>query len=81
MLTTSWQYQSDSDIVDANVQQLLGQGSIAAHKSLHAMQLEYLGWIFDLDTATITLCERNLHKLIHELFSFGTQDKLSIAHI
>ena len=71
-------YQSDSDIVDANVQQLLVEGSIAKLKSL---QLEFLGWIFDLDAQTITLCDRNLYKLLHVLFTFGMQDKLSIAHI
>ena len=74
-------YQSDSDIVDANVQQLLGQGSIARLKSLHARQLEFLGWIFDLDAQTITLCDRNLYKLLHALFTFGMQEKLSVAHI
>lgn len=74
-------YQYDSDIVDINVQQLLGQGSIAKNKSFQARQLEFLGWIFDLDTKTITLCARNLHKLIHALFSFTVQEKVSIAHI
>jgi len=73
--------QHDSDVVDVNVQQLLGEGSIAKNKSFSARQLEFLGWIFDLDTQTITLCDRNLHKLIHALFSFTTNSKISVAHV
>ena len=73
--------QKDSNLVDANVQQLLGEGSIAKNKSFSDRQLEFLGWIFDLDTQTITLCDRNLHKLIHALFSFTPTSKVSVAHI
>ena len=73
--------QKDSDIVDANVQQLMGEGSIAKNKSFSARQLKFLGWIFDLGTQTITLCDRNLHKLIHALFSFTPASKVSVAHI
>jgi len=74
-------YQKDSDIVDEKVQSLLGHGSVAANKSFHARKLEFLGWIFDLDTKSITLCDRNLYKLIHALFSLTPQEKVSIAHI
>jgi hypothetical protein len=73
--------QKDSVIVDVHVQQLMGDGSIATNKSFHARQLEFLGWIFDLDTQTITLCDRNLHKMIHALFSFTTESKVSVAHV
>jgi len=48
-------YVTDSSKVDASVQHLLGEGSIAKQKSQCARQLEFLGWIFDLDTRTITL--------------------------
>ena len=40
-----------------------------------------MGWTFDLDTQTITLCDRNLHKFLHALFCFDTDKKVSIALI
>ena len=72
--------QKDSDIVDANVQQLLGEGSIAKNNSFSARQLEFLRWILDLDTRTITLCDRNLHKLIDALFSFTPAQGIGRTH-
>ena len=74
-------YLADSSKVDESVQHLLGDGSIAKQKSQCARQLEFLGWLFDLDTRTITLCDRNLHKFIHALFCFDTSRKVSIALI
>ena len=43
--------------------------------------LEFLGWTIDLDARTITLCDRNLHKLIHALFSFQESTKMSVSHL
>jgi hypothetical protein len=74
-------YINDSELVDSNVQQLLGQGSIAKAKSQAGRHLEFLGWDFDLDTRTITLCSRNMNKFVHALFSFNPEDKVSISHI
>ena len=74
-------YVNDSAIVDSHVQQLLGQGSIALTKSQHDRCLEFLGWDFDLDQQTITLCARNMNKLVHALFSFHPTEKISISHI
>jgi len=74
-------YVTDSFKVDQAVQQLLGQGSIAQNKSQCGRALEFLGWIFDLDSKTITLCPRNLYKLVHALFSFDLSTKVSISHI
>jgi hypothetical protein len=74
-------YITDSTKVDEKVQQLLGQGSIAKKKSQCARALEFLGWFIDLDTRTVTLCERNLHKLLHALFCFALEDKVSVALI
>ena len=74
-------YTNDSTIVDAKVQQLLGRGSIAAAKLQVDRCLEFLGWTFNLDTRTITLCERNMNKFVHALFSFNPTDKISISHI
>ena len=74
-------YLNDSTLVDFNVQELLGQGSIAISKSQHDRCLEFLGWDFNLDTRTITLCSRNMNKLVHALFSFHPMDKISVSHI
>jgi len=74
-------YINDSVLVDSQVQQLLGKGSIAVAKSQVGRQLEFLGWTFDLDAKSITLCERNMNKFIHALFSFNPADKISISHI
>ena len=74
-------YMNDSSIVDTKVQQLLGDGSIAAAKSQVDRCLEFLGWTFNLDTRTITLCERNMNKFVHALFSFNPTEKISISHI
>ncbi len=74
-------YINDSTLVDSNVQHLLGMGSIAASKSQHDRILEFLGWEFNLDTRSITLCARNMNKLVHALFSFETTAKVSISHI
>ena len=74
-------YVTDSDIVDLEVQLLLGEGSIAKKKSQCARALEFLGWIIDLDQRTVTLCDRNLHKFLHALFCFDTVTKISINHI
>ena len=63
-------YINDSELVGNNVQQLLGQGSIATAKSQAGRCLEFLGWDFDLDNRTITLCARNMNKLLHALFFF-----------
>ena len=68
-------YVNDSELVDSNVQQLLGQGSIALAKYQHDRCLEFLGWDFNLDTQTITLCARNMHKLVHALLSFHPTEK------
>ena len=46
---------NDSELVDSNVQQLLGQGSIALAKSQHDRCLEFLGWDFNLDTQTVKI--------------------------
>ena len=53
-------------------------GSIAAAKSQQGRILEFLGWEFNLDTRSITLCTRNI---VHALFSFETTAKISISHI
>ena len=74
-------YLNDSTLVGSNVQQLLGQGSIATTKSQHDRCLEFLCWDFNLDTRTITLSARNMNKLVHALFSFHPTDKISISHI
>jgi len=74
-------YRQDSTKVDNSVQQLLGNGAISANKSQCARALEFLGWIFDLDTQTITLCDRNLDKLLHALFSFDDTQKVSVSHL
>jgi hypothetical protein len=74
-------YINDSTLVDSNVQHLLGTGSIAATKSQHGRMLEFLGWEFNLDTRSITLCTRNMNKLVHALFSFEPTAKISISHI
>jgi len=74
-------YVNDSTLVDTNVQQLLGNGSIALAKSQYGRLLEFLGWEFNLDTQSITLCARNMNKLVHALFSFDTEQKISISHI
>ena len=74
-------YINDSALVDNNVQHLLGKGSIAVAKSQHGRILEFLGWEFNLDTRSITLCTRNMNKLVHALFSFETTAKISISHI
>ena len=74
-------YINDSELVDSNVQQLLGQGSIASTKSQHDRCLEFLGWDFNLDTRTITLCARNMNKLVHALFSFHPTERISISHV
>jgi hypothetical protein len=74
-------YINDSELVDSNVQQLLGEGSIAKAKSQAGRRLEFLGWEFDLDTQTITLCSRNMNKFVHALFSFNPEDKISVSHI
>ena len=58
-------YINDSTIVDSEVQQLLGDGSIAKAKSQHDRCLQFLGWDFNLDTRTITLCTWNMNKLVH----------------
>jgi hypothetical protein len=74
-------YINDSTLVNSNVQHLLGVGSIAAAKSQHGRILEFVGWEFNLDTRSITLCTRNMNKLVHALFSFDTTAKISISHI
>ena len=74
-------YMNDLSIVDTKVQQLLGNGSIAAAKSQVDRCLEFLGWKFNLDTRTITLCERNMNKFVHALFPFNPTEKISISHI
>jgi len=74
-------YVTDSTKVESAVQQLLGEGSIAQKKSECARALEFLGWFIDLDARTVTLCSRNLHKLLHALFCFDTLEKVSIALI
>jgi hypothetical protein len=74
-------YMNDSTLVDSNVQQLLGQGSIAITKSQHDRCFEFLGLDFNLDTRTITLCARNMNKLVHALFAFHPTDKISVSYI
>jgi hypothetical protein len=71
----------DSTLVDNNVQLLLGDGSIATAKSQYGRLLEFLGWEFNLDTKTITLCARNMNKLMYALFTFDPTQKKSISHI
>ena len=74
-------YINDSTVVDSTVQRLLGDGSIAVAKSQNGRCLEFLGWNFDLDARTITLCDRNMNKLVHALFSFDPTEMVSISHI
>jgi hypothetical protein len=72
---------TNSAQVESTVQRLLGEGSVAQKKSECARALELLGWFVDLDTRTVTLFSRNLHKLLHALFCFDTLEKVSIALI
>lgn len=53
-LSRSTLYINDSVVVDSQVQQLLGSGSIAVAKSQAGRRLEFQGWTFDLDAKTIT---------------------------
>lgn len=59
---------NDSVLVDTQVQQLLGNGSIAAAKSQVGRCLEFLGWAFNLDTSP---CMR---------FSLSTQSTKCRSH-
>jgi len=70
-----------SQILSKCYQRLLGDGSVAQKKFDCARALEFLGWFVDLDTRTVTLCTRSLHKLLHALFCFDPLDKVSIALI
>ena len=74
-------YVTDSTQVESTVQRLLGDGSVAQKKSEFARALEFLGWFVDLDKRTVTLCTRNLHKLLHALFCFDPLENVSIALI
>ena len=67
--------------IESAVQRLLGEGSVAQKKSECARALEFLEWFVDLDTQTVTLCNRNLCKLLHALFCFDTMENVSIALI
>jgi len=80
-VSTRCTYTNDSERVDNAVQHLMGQGSITTKKSEVDRKLEFLGWTIGLDARTITLCNRNLHKLIHALFSFGESGNVSVAHL
>jgi hypothetical protein len=74
-------YVTDSTQVESTVQRLLGDGSVAQKKFDCARALEFLGWFVDLDTRTVTLCTRSLHKLLHALFCIDPLEKVSIALI
>jgi hypothetical protein len=74
-------YYTDSAQVESTVQRLLGEGSVVQKKAECARALEFLGWFVDLDARTVTLCKRNLHKLLHALFCFDTMAKVSIQRI
>ena len=73
-------YINNSEIVDSNVQHLLGNGSIEVAKFQMDRCLEFLGWDFNLDTRTITLCQRNLHKFVHALSFFTNRQIINLSH-
>ena len=57
--------QRNNLIIDDVIRDLLGAEALAPHKDKQGRQLVILGWLFDLDTRTVTISEENLHKTLY----------------
>lgn len=59
----------DMATVAATTRSLLGSESIAEKKSESGRQMVFIGWLFDLDSRTVSMSERNMHKTICAFFT------------
>lgn len=61
----------DSDAADSAIKRLMGKYAVATHKDERGRILEFIGWLFNLNTRTVSLSRRLLVKTIHAFFSFN----------
>lgn len=60
---------------------LAGDYSVAPDKIEQGRVLEFIGWVVDLDTRTVTASRRLLLKMLHALFCFHIDDRVSQLHM
>jgi hypothetical protein len=66
---------------DPAITGLLGPQAIAKGKDEIGRQLDFIGWLVNLDTQSVTLSQRNLYKTIFAFFSFEVKGKVSCAQV
>ncbi|KAJ1381279.1 hypothetical protein B484DRAFT_440864, partial [Ochromonadaceae sp. CCMP2298] len=66
-----WLRDGDMAAIEGFFRALLGEGAIAAHKSLGSRngRLDIIGWLFDLLQRHVTLSAKCLEKALHGLIS------------
>lgn len=62
--------EASQDVVRAKriIRDLLGPNAVAEEKDDMARRLVCIGWVFDVDTMTVSISRRNLLKTIHAFF-------------
>ena len=60
---------------------LLGPNAIASNKTESGRQIEWIGWLFDLDLWTVSMSTRNFLKTLHGFYTVDVSDKVSVKTI
>ena len=74
--------ERNNSIIDDVIVNLLGKEALAPHKDKQGRQLVILGWLFDLDTRTVSISEENLLKTMHAFMVIDTHgDKVTLLEL
>ena len=74
----------NNETIDNVITNLLGKEALAPHKDKQGRQLVILGWLFDLDTRTVSISEENLLKTMHAFMAIdGTtrEEKVTLVEL
>ena len=73
--------ESNNRAIDGVIRTLLGEEALAPHKDKQGRQLVILGWLFDLDTRTVAVSEKNLHKTLYAFLVISGQERVLLVQL
>lgn len=71
----------DMDLARGVCESLLGPNAIASKKTESGRQIEWIGWLFDLELWTVSMSTRNFLKTLHGFYTVDVSQKVSMKTI
>lgn len=73
--------ESNNTAIDGVIRTLLGEEALAPKKDKQGRQLIILGWLFDLDTRTVAVSEKNLLKTLYAFLVISGRDRAHLVEL